>query len=162
MSRPFALFLLWLVLSLLAATPTTADGPYVAVAPLQGIINPAAASYVDRALTRAEADGAALFVLQLDTPGGLDSSMRQIVQRILASSIPVVVYVAPAGAGAGSAGVYIAYSAHLAAMAPNTNIGSATPVAMGENGESRMSDEMRSKVTNDAVAYIKSLAATRG
>jgi len=162
MSRPFALFLLWLVLSLLAATPTTADGPYVAVAPLQGIINPAAASYVDRALTRAEADGAALFVLQLDTPGGLDSSMRQIVQRILASSIPVVVYVAPAGARAGSAGVYIAYSAHLAAMAPNTNIGSATPVAMGENGESRMSDEMRSKVTNDAVAYIKSLAATRG
>jgi membrane-bound serine protease (ClpP class) len=152
----------WVLVAVAASSPAAAQGEYVAVARLQGTINPPAASYVDRAITAAERDGAALLVLQLDTPGGLDSSMRLIVQRILASSVPVVVYVAPAGARAGSAGVYIAYSAHLDAMAPNTNIGSATPVSLGQNGEERMSDEMRSKVTNDAVAYIRALAAERG
>jgi membrane-bound serine protease (ClpP class) len=160
---PALLLFAWLLLVVLAPPPLAgADGPYVAVGQLRGTINPAAASYVDRALGRAEGDGAALFVLQLDTPGGLDSSMRQIVQRILASRVPVVVYVAPPGARAASAGVYITYSANLAAMAPNTNIGSATPVAMSESGEAKLSDEMRSKMTNDAVAYLKSLAATRG
>jgi membrane-bound serine protease (ClpP class) len=164
MSRAPALLLLaWLLLLVLVPPPFVgADGSYVAVAQLRGTINPAAASYVDRALGRAEADGAALFVLQLDTPGGLDSSMRQIVQRILASQVPVVVYVSPPGARAASAGVYIAYSANLVAMAPNTNLGSATPVAMSESGEAKLSDEMRSKMTNDAVAYIKSLAVARG
>jgi membrane-bound serine protease (ClpP class) len=154
----------WVALSvfLLAPPPGAAQGDQVAVARLRGIITPVAASYVDRALSTAEANGARAFVLQLDTPGGLDSAMRDIVQRILASPIPVVVYVAPPGARAGSAGVYITYSAHVAAMAPNTNIGSATPVSIGEGGETRLSDEMRSKVTNDAVAYIKSLAAARG
>ncbi|SRR5579884_987722 len=161
MSRLVAPLWLCLLVALLAPAHAAADGPYVALAQLQGVIDPAAATYVDRTLSRAESDGAALLVLQLDTPGGLDTSMRQIVQRILASSVPVVVYVAPAGARAASAGVYITYSANLAAMAPNTNIGSATPVSIGENGESKMSDEMRNKVTNDAVAYIKSLAATR-
>jgi membrane-bound serine protease (ClpP class) len=156
--------LLWLVLTLAAPPPPlyAADGDHVAVARLRGIINPAAASYVDRAIGAAEANGASLVVLELDTPGGLDSSMRQIVQRILASRVPVAVYVAPPGARAGSAGVYITYSAHVAAMAPNTNIGSATPVSIGEGGEQKMSDEMRNKVVNDAVAYIKGLAAARG
>jgi len=157
--------LIWLgglVLALCADSPAGAQGDYVAVARLAGVINPPAASYVDRAVAAAETDGAALLVLQLDTPGGLDSSMRLIVQRILASSVPVVVYVGPSGARAGSAGVYIAYSAPLAAMAPNTNIGSATPVSLGQNGEERMSEEMRNKVTNDAVAYIRGLAAERG
>jgi membrane-bound serine protease (ClpP class) len=135
---------------------------YVAVARLRGIINPAAASYVDRAIGAAETGGARLFVLELDTPGGLDSAMRQIVQRILSSTVPVVVYVAPQGARAGSAGMYITYSAHVAAMAPNTNIGSATPVAMGEGGEAKLSDDMRNKVVNDAVAYVKGLAEARG
>src|SRR4051812_19046875 len=165
MTRATWFALLWLgglLLTLGAGTPAGAQGDYVAVARLQGVINPPAASYVDRAIAAAEADGAALLVLQVDTPGGLDSSMRLIVQRILASGVPVVVYVAPAGARAGSAGVYIAYSAPLAAMAPNTNIGSATPVSLGQNGEERMSDEMRSKVTNDAVAYIRGLASERG
>jgi membrane-bound serine protease (ClpP class) len=164
MSRaPALLVLAWLLLVALAPPPLAgADGPFVAVGQIKGTIDPAEASYVDRALGRAEADGAALFVLQLDTPGGLDSSMRQIVQRILASRIPVVVYVSPPGARAASAGVYIAYSANLAAMAPNTNIGSATPVAMSESGEAKLSDEMRAKMTNDAVAYIKGLAAERG
>ncbi|HEY7064019.1 MAG TPA: nodulation protein NfeD [Chloroflexota bacterium] len=154
--------LLWLLLVVLASPRASADGDFVAVGRLQGVINPAAASYVDRALSAAENDGAALFVLQIDTPGGLDSSMRLIVQRILASDVPVAVYVAPPGARDGSAGVYITYSAQIAAMAPNTNIGSATPVSLGQNGEERMSDEMRNKVTNDAVAYIRGLAAERG
>src|SRR5438067_11762230 len=164
MARLPLLLLGWLGCLLLAlmAPPAVAQGEHVAVARLQGVTNPPAASYVAHAITTAESDGAALFVLQLDTPGGLDSSMRLIVQRILASAVPVVVYVAPPGARAGSAGVYITYSAHLAAMAPNTNIGSATPVSMGERGEAAMSDEMRAKVTNDAVAYIKGLAAARG
>jgi membrane-bound serine protease (ClpP class) len=101
-------------------------------------------------------------VIELDTPGGLDFSMRQIIQRILASRVPVVVYVSPPGGRSGSAGVYITYAAHVSAMAPNTNIGSATPVSMSESGEQQMSPEMRAKVTNDAVAYIRSLAEQRG
>lgn len=157
-----AIWLGWLLVAATAGSPAEAQGDYVVVARLQGVINPPAASYVDRALTVAENDGAALVVLQLDTPGGLDSSMRLIVQRILASTVAVAVYVAPPGARAGSAGVYIAYSAQLAAMAPNTNIGSATPVSLAQNGEERMSEEMRSKVTNDAVAYVRGLADERG
>lgn len=151
-----------LLLLLAPAAPTRAEGDHVAVARLRGIVNPPAASYIDRALSEAERSGATVFVLQLDTPGGLDSSMRQIVQRLLASTIPVVVYVSPPGARAGSAGVYITYAAHIAAMAPNTNIGSATPVAMGEGGEAQLSDEMRNKITNDAVAYLRGLAARHG
>jgi membrane-bound serine protease (ClpP class) len=163
MIRLLAVYALLTVLELAApSAASAADESYVAVGRLQGVVNPASASYVERAIGAAEAGGATLFVLELDTPGGLDSSMRRIVQRVLASATPVVVYVAPPGARAGSAGVYITYSAHLAAMAPNTNIGSATPVSMGERGEAAMSDEMRAKVTNDAVAYIKGLAAARG
>ena len=128
----------------------------------RGVVNPTMAGFLVRAVDQAERDGAAALVIELDTPGGLDSSMRQIVQRILAARVPVIVYVAPPGGRAGSAGVYITYAAHLAAMAPNTNIGSATPVPMGEGGESKMSGEMRAKVTNDAVAYIRSLAERRG
>jgi membrane-bound serine protease (ClpP class) len=128
----------------------------------RGIVNPTLAHYVTRSIDQAERDGAGAVVIALDTPGGLDSSMRQIIQRILAAQVPVVVYVAPPGARAGSAGVYVTYAAHVAAMAPNTNIGSATPVAMGEGGEQQMSPEMRAKVTNDATAYIRSLAEQRG
>ncbi|MGE3272797.1 MAG: nodulation protein NfeD [Chloroflexota bacterium] len=127
-----------------------------------GVINPTLAHYVTRSIDQAETEDAAAVVLHLDTPGGLDTSMRQIIQRILASDVPVVVYVGPPGARAASAGVYITYAAHVAAMAPNTNIGSATPVSMGEGGEQQMSPEMRAKVTNDASAYIRSLAEQRG
>lgn len=155
-------FLFWLALYALSlAQPADAADAHVAVARLRGTINPAAASYVERALATAEESGAVLFVLQLDTPGGLDTSMRQIIQRILASPVPVAVYVAPPGARAASAGMYITISAHVAAMAPNTNIGSATPVAMGQGGEQVMSDDMRNKAVNDAVAYARSLALSR-
>src|SRR5262249_17248431 len=133
MIRLLAVYLLLVVLELAAPRAVgAADESYVAVGRLQGVGNPASASYIQRATGAAEAGGATLFVLELDPPGGLDSSMRRIDQRILASATPVVVYVAPPGARAGSAGVYITYSAHLAAMAPNTNIGSATPVSLGE------------------------------
>lgn len=141
---------------------SSAQGNHVALIPLKGVINPVAASYVERAIGQAEADGASAIVIQMDTPGGLDSSMRSIIQHIIGSEVPVIVYVSPPGARAGSAGVYITYSAHVAAMAPNTNIGSAHPVAIGESGEQQMSDAMQDKVTNDAVAYIKSLAQSRG
>jgi membrane-bound serine protease (ClpP class) len=155
-----------LVLGLLdLASPSFAQpGPGgVDVVSARGVVNPTLAGYLTRAIDQAERDRAAALVIALDTPGGLDSSMREIVQSILASEVPIVVYVAPPGGRAGSAGVYITYAAHVAAMAPNTNIGSATPVAMGEGGgEARMSDEMRAKVTNDAVAYIRSLAERRG
>ena len=144
------------------ASPSFAQSEHVALIRLTGVINPVAASYVDRAIGQAESNGAAAIVVQMDTPGGLDTSMRDIIKRIISSRVPVIVYVSPPGARAGSAGVYITYSAHIAAMAPNTNIGSAHPVAMGEGGEQEMSDTMRDKVTNDAVAYIKSLAQSRG
>jgi len=141
---------------------SSAQGDYVAVVPIRGIINPAASSFVDRAIGQAEQSGAAAVVIEMDTPGGLDTSMREIIKRIIASRVPVIVYVAPSGARAGSAGVYITYAAHIAAMAPSTNIGSAHPVAMSETGEQQMSDTMQEKVTNDAVAYIKGLAQSRG
>jgi membrane-bound serine protease (ClpP class) len=138
------------------------SGPQVVVGEIRGIINPTMAGYVDRVISDAERSGAQAVVFTMDTPGGLSDAMRDINLRILASRVPVIVYVAPDGARAGSAGVYIAYAAHLVAMAPATNIGSATPVAMGENGsEAQMSPEMRAKVTNDAVAGIRALAEQR-
>lgn len=145
-----------------ADAQTQAGAGSVYVVSARGVVNPTLAHFVTRSIDQAERDGAAAVVVELDTPGGLDSSMRQIIQRILAARLPVIVYVAPPGGRAGSAGVYITYAAHIAAMAPNTNIGSATPVALGEGGEQQMSPEMRAKVTNDAAAYIRSLAEQRG
>src|SRR5215212_8771049 len=134
----------------------------VIVVPFTGVVNPVLAGFAERAIEDGERSGATAVIFEMDTPGGLDTSMRQIIRRILAAKVPVVVFVAPSGGRAGSAGVYIAYSANVSAMAPGTNIGSATPVSMGENGEQQMSDEMRAKVSNDAAAYIRSLAEQRG
>jgi membrane-bound serine protease (ClpP class) len=162
--RPLAL----LLLSLLAAVYATgafaqADKPEIVVGEIKGIINPVMAGYVDRVVSEAERSNAAAVVFYMDTPGGLSEAMREINLRILASRVPVLVYVGPDGARAGSAGVYISYAAHLVAMAPATNIGSATPVAMDTNGgEAQMSPEMKNKVTNDAVAGIRALAEQRG
>lgn len=164
--------LVWVLLQLVAAllvgwaimpgaSAQTADS-YLSVVPVKGIINPVMSSYVDRAIGEAEDGGAAAIVLEMDTPGGLDSSMREIIKRVISSRVPVIVYVSPPGSRAASAGVYITLAAHVAAMAPNTNIGSASPVAMGEGGEAQMSDTMKAKVTNDAVAYITALASTHG
>lgn len=124
----------------------------------EGIVNPVMAEFLIKTMKKAEAEGAEAVVIQLDTPGGLDLSMRDIVKAVLSSEVPVVVYVAPAGSRAASAGVFIAYAAHVVAMAPGTNIGSAHPVSMGSE---KMDKEMEKKVTNDAVAYIKSIAGKR-
>src|SRR5207302_2108901 len=131
----------------------------VYVGTYEGVINPVTAEYFNRVLTDAQEAGATAVVLRLDTPGGLDTSMRLIIKDITASPIPVIVYVAPSGARAASAGVFILYSAHIAAMAPGTNVGAAHPVAMG-GGE--MDAVMKAKVENDAAAYIKSIAEKRG
>jgi len=131
----------------------------VHVGTYEGVINPVAAEYVNHVLAVAQEAGAAAVVLRLDTPGGLDTSMRLIIKDIAASPIPVIVYVSPSGGRAASAGVFILYAAHIAAMAPGTNVGAAHPVAMG-GGE--MDAVMKAKVENDAAAYIKSIAEKRG
>ncbi len=149
---------------------------FVARIELSGPIGPAAAEYVDDTLNRATRDGATAIVLQLDTPGGLSDSMRQIIASILAAKRPVLGFVAPEGARAASAGTYILYACHLAAMAPATHLGAATPVQLGgENplplgnapspagsAAKPVSDAEEHKVMNDAIAYIRSLAQLNG
>jgi membrane-bound serine protease (ClpP class) len=136
-----------------AAAPPTAPAP-VWVTKATGIIDPALASYLTKTMKQAADAQAAALVIEIDTPGGLDTAMRQIIQGELDSPIPVVVYVYPEGARAASAGVYILMGSDVAAMAPQTNLGAATPVAL--NGT--MDDTMKAKVTNDAAAYIIALA----
>lgn len=156
--------LLWLVgLLLLGASTVSAQGQHVRVLDIDGAITPPMANYVRDGIENAAESGDAVVVLRMDTPGGLSSSMDQITKAILASPVPVVVYVGPPGARAASAGVYITYAAHIAAMAPSTNIGSATPVMLSQSGEAQESDPaMTKKVVNDAVAQIRGLAEARG
>ncbi len=144
--------------SIFTFTGARADSSRVDILEVKGVINPVVANYIDRGITQAEEDGADVCIIRLDTPGGLDTSMRDIVQDIVDARVPVVVYVSPQGGRAASAGVFITMSAHVAAMAPNTNIGAAHPVAIGEDGEAQMSEEMAEKVVNDAAAYIRSIA----
>jgi membrane-bound serine protease (ClpP class) len=163
MRRALALVYLFVLAFAASTAHAQSDRPEVVVGKINGIINPVMSAYVDRVIGDAERSNAGAVVLMMDTPGGLSESMRNINQRILRSNVPVIVYVAPNGARAGSAGVYISYAAHLVAMAPATNIGSATPIAEDTNGgEAQMSPEMRAKVTNDAVAGIRALAEQRG
>jgi membrane-bound serine protease (ClpP class) len=139
----------------LAQTETENDPPRVLAAYLDNDINPVTQEYVEGQVDRAEDEGFDAFVLVLDTPGGLSSSMRGIVKRFLASTVPVVVYVAPPGSSADSAGAVITMASDLAAMAPQTNIGSSTPISLG--GED-ISNDLRRKIINDAAAYIGELA----
>jgi membrane-bound serine protease (ClpP class) len=127
---------------------------------IDGVINPVAREFIIQSIDQAEQAGAELLVIELDTPGGLMDSMHDIVKRILASEVPVAIYIAPSGSRAGSAGVFITMAAHIAAMAPGTNIGSAHPVNLGSSGDS--SQVMMEKIINDAVASIKTVAAKRG
>lgn len=139
--------------------PLPVQGSQVDVVTYDGVINPVAAEFLTKAIEIATEDHAEALIIQLDTPGGLDTSMRIIIKEISASEIPIVLYVSPTGARAASAGVFITLASHIAAMAPGTNIGAAHPVAMG-GGE--MDKEMKKKVENDAAAYIKSIAEKRG
>jgi membrane-bound serine protease (ClpP class) len=131
----------------------------IVVASYEGVINPVAAEYLHDALAFAQSSNALALIFKLDTPGGLDTSMRLMIKDMTASPIPVIVFVAPSGGRAASAGVFITMAAHVAAMAPGTNIGAAHPVAMG-GGE--MDNTMKEKVENDAVAYLKSIAEQHG
>ncbi|MFV0436355.1 MAG: NfeD family protein [Desulfopila sp.] len=155
----------------------TAGQPVAVLLELQGAVGPAASDYLQRGFERAEQLQSAVIIVRIDTPGGLDYAMRQIVQRILASDIPVIGYVAPAGARAASAGTYILYACHLAAMAPATNLGAATPVRLGGWPEMPAPEEtsqepaatgkantttLERKMIHDASAYIKGLAERHG
>ncbi|MFA5316800.1 MAG: nodulation protein NfeD [Dehalococcoidales bacterium] len=156
------LLLLLLLFSISSITFIHADSPQISVLNVKGTINPVLTDYIKRGLDQAEQDGAVLCIIQLDTPGGLDSAMRDIVQSIVGSRVPVAVYVSPSGARAASAGVFITLAGHVAAMAPNTVIGAASPVSLGPEGEEQMSETMQEKVINDTAAYVRSLAASRG
>lgn len=123
-----------------------------------GTVNPAMSGFISMHIDEAAKEKAELLVIELDTPGGLDTSMRSIIQKMIASEVPVAVYVSPSGARAASAGVFITIAAHIAAMSPGTNIGAAHPVTMG----GKMDDTMAAKAENDSAAYIKSLAEKRG
>ncbi|TDT38555.1 membrane-bound serine protease (ClpP class) [Halospina denitrificans] len=179
-----------LLLAAQAQETEESSGPAdVRVMTLEGSIGPAVSDWFTRTLSDAEEGGADLLVLELDTPGGLDSSMRDMIKAILSSDVPVATYVTPRGARAASAGTYLLYASHIAAMAPATNLGSATPVQIGgggggddggdtpfslqteggtedtQEGEADSPDNrsaMDKKVINDAVAYIRGLAELRG
>ncbi len=156
------LALLGLLFTLSTTIGVRAASSTIAIITADGIINPVLADYIARGIEEAEDMHATACIIQMDTPGGLDTAMRDIVQEIVNARIPVVVYVSPSGARAASAGAFITIAAHVAAMAPSTAIGAASPVSISSEGEVEMSETMQEKVMNDAAALIRGLAETHG
>jgi membrane-bound serine protease (ClpP class) len=157
MTRVLASLLVLAAAGALLPAPASGAAP-VATIQIDGVISPVTVRLVEAALTRAQSEGAGALVIQLDTPGGLERSMRLICQRLLNADIPVIVYVAPTGGRAASAGVFITMAAHVAAMAPATNIGAAHPVAIGGG----VDKESMKKIENDAAAFARTIAGERG
>ncbi len=166
-------FMLGLLLQVAVPTVTAESQGGAVVFTVEGVIGPAVGDYLKRGIKQAADANAELIILQLDTPGGLDTSMRDIIREIIASPVPVVTWVAPSGARAASAGTYLLYASHVAAMSPATNLGAATPVRIagfpgggGRDGAGREDgaepDAMEKKIINDAVAYIRGLAQMHG
>jgi len=154
------LFLIFVALGLsVMAQPKGASAPHVDLIVIDGTINPAVDDFIRESIGRAKSNGARALIIQLDTPGGLLSSTRTIVKEILGAPVPVMVYVAPSGAGAGSAGVFITLSAHIAAMAPGTNIGAAHPVA---GGGQEVKGVMGEKIENFTASFSETIARQRG
>jgi len=179
--RPAAALLVFISLIVPSAAQTSHSALLLQ---LRGVVGPASSDYITRGLRTAADSNASLVIVEMDTPGGLDTSMRDIIQGILASPVPVATYVSPSGARAASAGTYILYASHIAAMAPGTNLGAATPVQLsglpmpnddkekqnedqaadkkGSDGAPAPKNPMEAKAVNDAAAYIRSLAELRG
>ncbi|SEN25158.1 NfeD family protein [Nitrosomonas marina] len=170
------IFLLFICWSPVLTAQNTGQALWLSV---NGAIGPAINDYLQRGFDKAIEQNSQVIILQLDTPGGLDASMREIIRSIIASPVPVAVFVSPSGARAASAGTYILYAGHIAAMAPATNLGAATPVQIGglpgspdkdmfersrdsNEEETQLADPMSNKIINDAVAYIRGLAQMRG
>jgi len=153
-------FLLLSLISLLGCLAFSQAPIYVLK--IEGAITPSAGRYVIRVINEAVANGAQAVIMEMDTPGGLDKSMRDIIQKELSAPIPIVVFVSPSGARAASAGAYITIAADIAVMAPGTNIGAATPVQLGGTPEGGTAGTMERKIINDAAAFIKSLAQKKG
>lgn len=149
----------FLVCIVLLSTGSRGSERQVFVAPVSGTVNPGMAEYMATCVEKASRQGAACLVFQLDTPGGLAESMRSIVKTLLSAPMPIIVYIAPSGARAASAGVMITLAADIAAMAPGTNIGAAHPVNLGQK---EMDETTADKVVNDMVAYVRSIAEKRG
>jgi membrane-bound serine protease (ClpP class) len=139
--------------------PAQAQEKFAAVIKINDVITPAVAEFISRSIEQATKENASCLIIQMDTPGGLDLSMRDIIKDMMGAEIPIIVYVGPSGARAASAGAIITIAADIAAMAPGTNIGAAHPVALGGG---KMDRTMAEKVINDSVAYVKSLAQKRG
>ena len=178
MAKSFGIVHLLLSTLLFWAAPASAQiSPSALILHVDGVIGPASADYVAQGIAKAAEDRSPVIIIQIDTPGGLESSMREIIKEILGAPAPVITYVSPSGARAASAGTFIVYASHVAAMAPGTNLGAATPVQIGAPGplsppskpegaddetEPTPQDASAAKAVNDSVAYIRSLAELRG